>query len=205
MEAFEAYTTYIALKNHFTSKTYDFFKYRGRTKASRNTFDKRRDKYFFHKLSKRKDVIDYLVANFVYSNRLAWVGDLLNTDAADQNYLKFVKARESLTYIFREDLGKLDPEFNLNFTCKDSQHPRLLRLYLQGQVCIETLVILEDLISFSRKWSHRIEEKIIWPQVNQLCKKYKPFMQYDRNKMKMIVLDIFSHKDYNINSQVHHV
>ena len=50
MEAFQAYKTYVAIKNHFTSKTYDFFKYNGRTKASRSTFEKRNDKYFFSKL-----------------------------------------------------------------------------------------------------------------------------------------------------------
>lgn len=192
MDAFEAYKTYVAIKNHFTSKTYDYFKYGGRTKASRTTFEKRNDKYFFHKLAKRKDVVEYLVANFAYSNRSSWVGDLINNENSDKRYLKFIKTKESLSYTFREDLCKLDPDFDINFKCEEGQHPILLRKYLQGELNIETLVILDDLVSYSRKWTRRIEEKIIWPQVNLLCKKYKPFVEYDRDKMKKIVLDVFS-------------
>ena len=192
MDSFEAYKTYVAIKNHFTSKTYDYFKYNGATKASRATFEKRNDKFFFNRLAKHRDIVGYLVANFVYGNKVSWVGDFLNSDASEQHYLKYLKNKESLTYIYKEDLNMLDVEFNDNFTCVDGQHPKLLKLYLQGEVNIETLVVLDDLLSFSRKWTRRIEEKIIWPQVNNLYKKYKPFMQYDKDKLKAITVDYFS-------------
>jgi hypothetical protein len=192
MDSFEAYKTYVAIKNHFTSKTYDYFKYNGSTKASRATFEKRNDKFFFNRLAKHRDIVGYLVANFVYGNKVSWVGDFLNSEASEQCYLKYLKNKESLTYIYKEDLNRLDVEFNDNFICVNGQHPKLLRMYLQGEVNIETLVILDDLLSFSRKWTRRIEEKIIWPQVNNLYKKYKPFIQYDKEKLRTITVDYFS-------------
>lgn len=191
MEAFEAYKIYVAIKNHFTSKTYDYFKYGGKTKAARSTFEKRNDKYFFHKLSKKKDIVEFLAANFAYGNQVSWVGDFINTEISEQRYLKFIRTKESLSYIFSQDLDRLDFEFDSNFQCVDGQHPPLLRLYLQGTISIETLIILDDLLSFSHKWTRRIEEKVIWPQVNHLCKKFRPFMAYDKEKMKKLVLEKF--------------
>lgn len=192
MDAFEAYKVYVAVKNHFTSKTYDYFKYGGKTKAARSTFERRKDKYFFHKLSKKKDVLEYLVANFVYGNHVSWVGDFLNNEVSEQRYLKYLKVKESLSYTFIQDLDKIAVDFDSNFQCQDGHHPTLLKLYLQGEINIETLVILDDLLSFSLKWTRRIEEKIIWPEVNHLCKKYKPFLHYDKDKMKKLVLEKFS-------------
>lgn len=193
MDAFEAYKTYVAIKNHFTSKSYDFFKYNGRTKASRTTFEKRNDRYFFHKLSRRKDMVEFLVANFVYANNPAyWVGDLLNNEQSEQMYFRYLKIRESLSYLFSQDLDKLEEQFDANFQVTDGQHPILLRKYLSNEINIETLIILDDLVSYMRKWNRRIEDTIIWPQVYMKCKKYRPFFEYDRDKMKRIVLDKFS-------------
>lgn len=192
MEPFQAYKTYVAIKNHFTSKTYDFFKYGGRTKASRATFEKRNDKYFFHKLSKRKDVVEYLVANFLYNDSSSWVGDFVNSEQSDKHYYRLLKVRESITYSFSQDLDKLEEQFDSNFQVIDGQHPILLRLYLQKEINLETLIILDDLVAYMRKWNRRITDNIVWPQVYQKAKKYRPFFTYDKDKMKKIVLDKFS-------------
>lgn len=193
MDALEAYKTYIALKNHFTSKTYDYFKYGGRTKVGQRSFDKRPDKYFFHKLAKQKDVVDYLVSNFVYAdNASVWIGNLLNNEQSDSYYNQLLRTRESLSYIFKNDLDKLDDEFDKNFIIDGGQHPHLLKLYLRHEITIETLIVLDDLVGYMKKWNKRIDEDIIWPNVYQKCKKFRPFFQYDRDKMKQIVLDKFS-------------
>jgi len=191
MDAFDAYKMYCALKSHFYTKYYDYFKYNGAVRASKSTFEKRTDKYFFHKLSKQKSVLDYLVANFVYSGD-DWVGNLVNNQEADKRYREMMKVRESLSYIFTEDLNNLDSDFNSNFIVTDGQHPPALRKYLRNEIRIETLIILDDLAGFFKVWSRRIEEPIIWPQVHLKCKKYRPFFQYDRQKMKQIVLNKFS-------------
>ena len=140
MDAFEAYKVYIALKSHFTTKYYDYFKYNGRTRASRKTFEKRADKYFFHKLSKRKDIVEFLVSNFVY-NGDGWVGDLVQNNESEKYYRQFLRTRESLSYILSEELNKLKDKFNDNFVVENGQHPYALKLYLRGDISIETLII----------------------------------------------------------------
>jgi hypothetical protein len=192
MEAFQAFKTYVAIKNHFSSKTYDFFKYEGRTRASKATFEKRNDKYFFHKLSKRRDVVDYLVANFLYNDSPTWIGDFINNEQSDRQYLKLVKVRESLTYTFSQDLDKLEADFDTNFQVIEGQHPLVLRLFLQQEINIETMIILDDLVGFMKKWNRRITDPVVWPKVYFKCKKYRPFFSYDKDKMRSIVLQKFT-------------
>ena len=50
---YNAYKTYVALKNHFTSDSYDYFKYKGKARVKEETFLKRKDKFFFEKIEKK--------------------------------------------------------------------------------------------------------------------------------------------------------
>jgi len=190
-QAFEAYKLYVAIKNHFTNPTYDFFKYNGRTKASFKTFEKRNDKYFFYKLADRKDKLEYLVANFV-SGADNWVGDLVNNAEGERRYRRLVGYRDSLTYQFTSDLGKLLEHFDSNFIVTNCQHPPLLIKYLRGEVQLETMVILDSLIGYTKHWNKKIEDPVVWPQISLKIKKFKPFLSFDQDKLKKLVVDKFS-------------
>lgn len=190
-QAFEAYKLYVALKNHFNSKTYDFFKYGGRSKVSKKTFESRSDKYFFYKLADRKDKIEFLVSNLVGTAN-SWVGDLVNNETSEKNYREFVKYRDSMTYMFRDDLSRMDSDFDKNFVVEEGKHPLLLRLFLRNDIRLETMVILDGLCGYSRKWSRRINENVVWPTVNLKMKRFKPFVIYEETKMKKVVVDFFS-------------
>ena len=74
MTPFEAFKMYIAVKQHFSVSSYDYFKYNGKSRVSQNTFDTRKDKYSFYKLSKQENVLDFLVAN-LYETPNMWVGE----------------------------------------------------------------------------------------------------------------------------------
>lgn len=65
MNGFETYKMYVALKNHFTSATYDYFRYSGKTRASLKTYDTRKDKYFFEKLGRKRNVEQFILANII--------------------------------------------------------------------------------------------------------------------------------------------
>jgi len=193
MNGYEAYKLYVALKNHFNSDTYDFFRYGGKTKASARSFEARPDKYFFNKLAKHKTPQDFVVANIIEESANVWVGDLVNEQQAEENYKRWVRRTQSLTYVFQNDLDALNQDdYNANFTVSNNQHPFLLHLLMQKKICIETLIILNDLCPFSRHWSRNIEEDIIWPSIHKKCKKYKPFLRYEKEKLKQIVVEKFS-------------
>ena len=68
MAPFDVYVKYLCLKNHFNKDTYDYFKYNKKTRASLQSFYKRRDRFWFEKISRQrneKEVEDFFVANFV--------------------------------------------------------------------------------------------------------------------------------------------
>ena len=53
MKAFDAYQVYTAIKLHFSSSRYDYFKFDGKTKVSIEKFLQRNDRYFFEKISNK--------------------------------------------------------------------------------------------------------------------------------------------------------
>ena len=204
MNGFEIYKVYLAVKLHFTSKnqSYDFHKHGGRTTARLETFTKRRDRYFFHKLSQSYDdtnVVDYFVSNFVTNTNL-WVGDIIG-NSGDENYREWSKRIEALHYYYEQDIDYLiermtanDMSFDDIFTVQNGQHPPILKMVLSKRISLETFVILEDLLSFSTQLNKEISETVLWPKLYDRMVRYKPFLKFNitkyrvtlRNKLKDI-------------------
>lgn len=189
---FAAYHLYQAIKLHFTSD-YDYFKYNGKTNVSQDSFMKNKSKYSFYKLSRRysyDDLRDYYLANFVERD-VNWVGEIAGPEG-EETYKKWQKRIQRLTYQFEQDIMSLmDSVENPNelLTVKDGQHPKLLVSSQQGDIMIETLVILNDIMNFFPMWEKKIDDNIIWPTYKKRCEKYSPFLIYDKTKFKNILLE----------------
>jgi len=191
MEPFEVYQKYIALKNHFTSAKYDYFKYNGKIKLSRDAFEKRRDKYFFYKFSKLKDVEKLLLANMVDGDVNFWVGDIKES-SPEEIYRQWLKRQQSLLYTFTEDLGKLKDDFDENILVPEYGHPHLMRLYLRGDICIETVIILNMLTQFFKYWDKQLKDDTLWPDIKNKMLKYQPFLSIEPARYKKKVVEHFS-------------
>lgn len=192
MTGYEAFCFYNSLKMHFTSDSYDYFKYQGKTRTSVDAFENRKDKYYFYKLSRRnakEDYIEFLVSNFVYDENV-WVGTLL-TEEALMIHRSRIKVIESLTYTVNEDFSKLaDNVSNPNdLLMVNGEYPKLLTMMLQQDIRIETVCIMNSLMNFFPMWNKRITDTIRWPQIRKKCLKYTPFIQFDRCKMKTLLLE----------------
>jgi hypothetical protein len=195
MDGFDVYKIYLAIKLHFTSESYDYFKHNGKTTARLNTFTKRRDRYFFHKLSRSYSssaCVDYFVAGFIGSDSV-WIGDVVGK-SGQENYTRWQKRIESLSYVFENDCNTLLDfieekriKFDDLFKVKDKQHPPLVKLYIANKITIETMVILNDILNYSKQFNKEIGETVIWPKKYKLLLKYKPFLKYNITKMKMII------------------
>jgi hypothetical protein len=189
-DAFDLYSYYMAMKRHFTS-SYDFVKYGGKMKLSVDSFENRKDKFFFYKLAKRKDSKNFVLANLI-KNPDIWIGNLIDSEDANACYLEWSKRQQSLSYIFKNDLEELDDDFNQNFVVEGGQYPNVLRLYNSKKISIETLVILDDLTNCFKYWDKTINDTIVYPSINKVVKKYKPFVDYEKSKMRQICLDKYS-------------
>ena len=199
MNGFEVYKIYLAIKLHFTSKnqSYDFHKHNGRTTARLETFTKRRDRYFFHKLSKSysdKSIVDYFLSNFV-SNTNIWVGDIIGK-TGDETYKQWSKKLEALHYYYEQDIDYIiermktkDIKFNDLFLSVNGQHPTILKMFLSKKINFETLIILDDILKFTKKLNKDITEKVLWPKLFDRMKRYKPFLSYNITKYKISLRD----------------
>jgi hypothetical protein len=190
MNPFEAYMKYLAMKQHFTQKGYDYFKYNGKTNASVSTFDTRKDKYYFYKLSKKDDVENFLMVNLI-DNPQIWIGELFNEEA-EAKYLDWKKRQESLSYIFKTDLNALHEDLNKNFAVEDGQHPYILKQYLRKNISLDTFVIIDDILKFAKYLNKNISDTIIWPSVDMKMNKYRAFLKYDKFKMRKILKEKFN-------------
>jgi len=189
MTPYESYVMYLALKRHFTSESYDFIKYNGKIPVSPAAFDARKDKYQFQKLSKKEDVKNFLVANFVETGPNIWVGDLVSNSRSDHIYNVWLGRQQSLTRTFKTDLEKLKSNFDENFKpTETSSHPYLLKLFLSKSISIETLIILNELVAFFPAWCKILKDDPIWANVYLLCNKYKPFIKFDKQKFKELAI-----------------
>jgi hypothetical protein len=188
--AYDLYVYYLALKRHFTTD-YDFFKYNGKVKASQQAFENRKDKFQFYKLSKRKDAKEYILANMIYEPTL-WIGDLIDNEKAEEILVEWMRKQQALSYVFDTDLTELNPDFNSNLVVEDGQYPRLLQLYNMRRVNVETLIIIDDLVKNFRYWERNISDPIIFPQIKRTVEKVRPFISYDRPKMRQLLMKKFS-------------
>lgn len=195
MSAFECYKQYIALKNHFTRPTYDYFKYNGKTKLSSVSFETRKDKLYFMKVAKHPDPVNYILSNLV-ENPKFWIKEIAYSTECEKVYRDWNKRQQSLLYLFKEELSKLNENFDLNFKAEDQTHPYVIKLFLRKEISLETLVILVDLVKCTAYWSNRFEYDPTIEDVMNKIMKYRPFVKYDREKVKNIVLDKFGSQGY---------
>ena len=189
MNGYDLYGLYQAIKLHFTSETYNFFQYDGKTRVSIDAFQKRRDKFLFHRLARKyrdDEMVPFLVANFVHSDDI-WTKSLLEEEA-EQTYREWKRVTDSMTKIYVEDLQKIATKetFNDLFKVEDGQFPKLLVHFLQKDVTIETMVILNNIFDFIKIWDKKVSDDIIYPKVSRKIRKYGAFLAVNVDKYKSL-------------------
>ena len=193
---FEVYCTFLALKQHFTNSSYDYHKYHGKVKAKIEAFHKRKDRYFYEKLSRnknKKEVFDYFLSNFIDSQDPSklWIGDLKG-EQGEEVYLNWLKRTQALTYTFSQDLRTLT-EDNHILDCirvNNNTHPIFVKKFLKNTISLETILILDEIINLSVKLDKELSYDPVWNVISFKIKKYKPFLEFDKKKYIQIVKDI---------------
>jgi len=192
---FETYRTYLSMKSHFTNPKFDFFKYGGKSRATMTSFNKRKDKYWFEKTSRKysdQQILDFLLSNFVIADnpQNLWIGEIINS--GERNYADWMRRKQSLTYLFKEQSEKLLSENELQtvFDCSKG-HPVILKRYLGGEISLETLTIMEKVFSFVRDFDKKLTDPV-WETVSLKIKKYIPFININVYNYKKILKEVIS-------------
>jgi len=195
---FEVYKMYLALRMHFTKDHYDYQKYRGKVNASEQSFEQRRDRYFFKKLATKYDgdkILNYFVANFMHDPK-GYIKSF-----SDGNYERWKVNQESFCYKFRQDVHLLldnfeapyQDKFDKIFEVKEGTHPSLLKHYLSGEVSLETLIVFETCLGYVGRFDKKLSDPI-WKEIRTRVIKYKPFLYIDCQKYKEVILTVIRTK-----------
>ena len=193
MEGYEVYQTYLALKLHFTKENYNFFIFSGKTRASKQSFEKRKDKYFFKKLGKkfeREELINFFVSHFIHDDG-AWIGNI--SVYKSKVYAEWESKIQSLSFIFKnemEQLLELGTDFDSLFKIKNGSHPIVLKQHLSGNISLESFVILNRLVNFIPYFDKNIAEPVVWSEIRKKVVKYEPFLAIDKDKYKCTLLSL---------------
>ena len=189
MNGYTTYCMYQAIKLHFSTESYNFFHYDGKTRVSVDSFEKRRDKYLFHRLARKyrdEEMVSFLVANFVHSDS-NWTKNLLEEEA-ENTFREWKRVTDSMSKVYVEDLQKIATKDNFNdlFKIEDGQFPKLLVAFMQKEVTLETMVILNNVFGFVRIWDKKISDDIIYPKISRKIRKYGSFLSMDVDKYKSL-------------------
>jgi len=184
MDGYDAYKYYMAVKMHFTSDSYDAFKYNFKTRVTQKSYWGRHDKYQLTKVgnrfNNREDITKYFACHFI--NDITWIGDMMKSD---ETYNSCLRVQESLTYNFKQELEEISDR-SLDESLTGTPYPRVITDYMEGLVSLETVCVLNSLTGFMNQ---DVSDTILWPDIKSKVLKYQPFISFDEDKMKKVVLD----------------
>jgi hypothetical protein len=196
MVPFDTYKTYLALKNHFTKSDYDYQKYCGKVRANLQSFYKRKDRFWFEKISRNKDdkeIVEFFVANFISADDPGslWIGSIIRE--GNKVHQDWIKRQQSLSYLFKEQSDELfsNHKFEEVFDCSKG-HPPVLKSFLSGKISLETLVIYDRIFLIGKSFDKKLRDPV-WETVSLKIKKYNPFLNIDvfqfRKILKKIIVE----------------
>jgi hypothetical protein len=194
-DPFESYKLYNALKLHFEG-SYDAVKYNYKTNVTSKSFLNRKDKYFFAKLAKKYNgsLKEFYVSQFI--NEQKYIGDMMDSEA-ESYYATYKKIKESIHRVFSIDINKIidiniGVKFDNLFESVDGQQPMIVQMWMQEDISLETVVILNSLLGFIQREDSKISDTIIWPDNKRKIEKYTPFVNFDKNKCKTMLMSKFT-------------
>ena len=188
MEPIDIYLMYCAMKAHFSKGDYDFVTYKGKTRIKRDTFYKRKDRWFFVRLSRKykteQEIKNYFVANFI-KDKKGYIANFSN-----KNYESWRLKRQSFFEMFEVEMKPLVEAFENLFSVETKQHPKLMREFLGGRVSLETVIILDKLVGFNQDWNKELEDDIIWLDLRFLMNNYERFLTIDQEQYRIRLLKL---------------
>ena len=188
LSGYGAYKLFLALRTHFNNEKYDFIKFGGQVSATKDAFNARKDRQIFEKLSKRYDLEelrDLYIANFIEGEHYAI--RFLDQEASDK-FFEYRSRKQSMCYVFGNELDKVFSRGIARSTkCEKGMYPYILELYMGHEICLETMVILDDLVPFIDRFDKHLGGDTVWSVIKMSILKMRPFVKYDKEKAKSVL------------------
>lgn len=185
INSFQSYKLYLILVNAF-KKGYDPVKYSWKIRVQQNSFEKRKDKYFFEKIQKGFDIFEQqkiFMVNLL-ANQDQWIGDMLNQDSI-MFYRKYMSRFNDLSILFKEDLQNLilfckskGRMFKSLFLIEDNKEPMIFKLLQNDSIQYETFILLDSYFNIIKMLDD--SKNFIWDQYSVRIKAYKNLFVIDK-------------------------
>ena len=180
-----------AVKLHFTNKKYNLFDYKGKTNGvSFENFLARRDYNIYNAIARKFETdaqsIQFLVANYAYKNN-----PIHNIASSDNNFITWNKRKQSITNTFKNDIDNVILVMEKkSMSCMDmidnrKDIPELFKMYLQNNITVESLFILNKFLPFIDNWESTLET--VWGKDLLIIKKLERFVKYNEDIIKEIL------------------
>ena len=131
---------------------------------------------------------------------MAWIGDLHSKESEDV-YYNWQRRVQSLTYIFEEDLKEVNEfliarglGFDRLFEVEEDEHPIIFRFVQQKMIEVETYIIMDKILGFSKRIATKIKDSYIFPSEQYRYNRYAEFLNIDNDKYIKIMKEIFDAK-----------
>lgn len=191
------YLLYLMLKQHFNGK-YDVVKYNWKMRISDAAYNKRRDKYFFEKMSEKyvlKELALIFISNLV-ANQDAWIGDISDSDAIIfyREYigkLKRIKTQytddiKNIYYFSRKvDINSLGDIFEYN---EKGESSYIFKLLQSNIISFETFMLLDSFMNIIDKHDERTNN-LIWSNYSVKLNAYKKILDIDSDMARASFVD----------------
>lgn len=185
INSFQSYKLYLILVNAF-KKGYDPVKYSWKIRVQQNSFEKRKDKYFFEKIQKGFDIFEQqkiFMVNLL-ANQDQWIGDMLSQDQI-MFYRKYMSRFNDLSILFKEDLQNLilfckskGRMFKSLFLIEDNKEPMIFKLLQNDSIQYETFILLDSYFNIIEMLDD--SKNFIWDQYSVRIKAYKNLFVIDK-------------------------
>lgn len=205
MNGFKAYRYYLALKLHFTTDKFNVFENKGAVRGTYESFNARNDKHLFDKLARKFDkdqeLIQFMVAQFVYNNP----NFIYGLEQADDNYTEWCKVKQSITKVFRDDINQLELEidkygYTLDdiFNCTLNDFPVIIKLYLGKRIHPHTLAILSYMGTPIGEYANNPSMGLVLDNELRIIYKMYGFFKYDQEKIFKIFNEFIANRDVGL-------
>ena len=191
LSPFDTYKEYLAYKNHFTKEKYDYQRYGGKSRAKIDSFYKRKDRYFFEKMSRKykdPEIKNFFLANFVNTDNPQglWIGNIMRS--GETVYKEWQKRQQSMYYNFKQSSDDMMDQYTYDeFFDASKGHPPILKEHLAGNISAEEMCVYEKLFGYCKDYDKQIKDPV-WKIVGMKIRKYMPFLNIDKEKYKKYLL-----------------
>lgn len=191
----EVKESYQAIRLHFNSKHYHYGKYNGKVKKHNYS-----DMSIYSTIAngkKKTDFPNFFVPALFYNPKISLTyfitADYLTVWRDWQKYQSAPRhwfEQELLdvkTYLEKKKLKKEDL-----FIAREKEIPLLYKMVIRLEISPQTVNYLNDVLDFKKTMEKKVNETILFPNINQRLSKLSFFMkQQERTKLESIVKKVF--------------